>query len=1430
MRLGPVRVAVILIMSLAALVTGFGQAALGTRAGRQIVVAAAVAEANRALRGTVTVGGTDGSLLDGLVASDVRITGTDGRPLVRIGQLAVRYRLTDFLSGRVVLGEIELDSVQVDLERRAGERFNYQQVLRLGEGTGEGRAPLVAFRNARVRHLRVDIRTPDPSDSSGVVTRDLRVVRAELPYVRLSSPLQREAGIRLEFATLDAAFSAPRLTVLDANGAMEIVGDTIAVDFRTVRMAGTRSSMRGRFFSLSQRLKVDLSFDAREFRSDDILALFDWLPAGVTGRGQADVRSDPGDVLVVRARGLDLRFADGGMARGTFGMDIGPGERWAARGIDAQTRDFDLAYLEGVLGTVPMEGRLTGRTRANGPRDTVRVQLDWTFHDRRADSAATTLRGAGVVAFGVPGDIVFRDIQLDTARVALATVHAISPGVALRGFLDGRGALDGSWQNFTFRGRFAHRRDSLPVSYADGWVRLDLRSDTVGAWGDLRVDSLQWDVLRLDYPTVPFVGAMAGEITLGGRFDALRLDGVLAGPRGFVEGGATFVILSPHLGIHDLQSRFADLRVASLQTTLPGTALTGRLSGSYDTDTLRAPEADLALELERSTIGGSRVDGGSARLRIADSVLAVDSGRLALLGALFTGGGRLPLAGQGADSLVFAMRAEAVAVLQPLVEKLGVIGGIVGDTLGGTAEGDVTIHGSVTSPIVSWFVVLPELRMSGTRVLDARSTGRWTVDHADTLAAHLTIGEIRRGERVFTDVEGHLTGFGDSLHWRLEGDIGESAALRGGGTLNDGDEILVGFDSLTLAAAEDTWRLTAPATLNVTPRAVRFGAVRLATPDGRGVIALEGALPRAEPDSLAVRAEGVPLADLWALLQYDPRSASGELAGTLSVSGTGDAPVIVLGFSMRNAVFNEYRTPLIDGTLTYGNQRVTGQLSTWRTNTRIVEVNVDLPVDLAFRPLPQRRLPGQISVRARADSVDLALLSAVSPAIRQTEGRLTVDVGIEGTWDQPRLDGVFSVREGAATLPALGIRQRDLYAQLRLDRNVITVDSLSVRSGTGTASVTGQVTLEGLTRPVLDLEVRARDFRALDVPDFLTLVASGEVHLRGPVFGAVLTGTGTIPRGTVYFADIVEKNVVNLSDTLLAMDTVTARELRAGHLGPDFQNRFLDSLRIRDLALTMGSDVHLRSTEADVFLQGRVLVQKEADRYRLDGTLQTPRGTYQLTIGPTIRKQFTVQRGEVRYLGTPDLNATLDIDARHQLRGQRGENVNVFVHVGGTLLAPELKLTSDFQPPLTNEEIISYLVIGAPNVQSGSDVGRYGVEESISTLAAQVSGQLSSQLMGDLGVPLDYLEIRPQFGVSGVEATEIAVGRQISDRWFVKLNPRICSKQSFTAQNIGGSLEFRMSGEWSLLASADPVEVCSVSAAGVGRLQLGFDLLWEKRF
>src|SRR5438309_11632212 len=99
-------------------------------------------------------------------------------------------------------------------------------------------------------------------------------------------------------------------------------------------------------------------------------------------------------------------------------------------------------------------------------------------------------------------------------------------------------------------------------------------------------------------------------------------------------------------------------------------------------------------------------------------------------------------------------------------------------------------------------------------------------------------------------------------------------------------------------------------------------------------------------------------------------------------------------------------------------------------------------------------------------------------------------------------------------------------------------------------------------------------------------------------------------------------------------------------LGPEFQNVFLDSLRIDDLGLEMGNDVWLRSNEANIQLAGSARLTKRRNLYLVSGTLQAVRGTYRLKVGP-VSREFVVSLGTVRYFGTPDQDAALDIKATH---------------------------------------------------------------------------------------------------------------------------------------------------------------------------------------
>ncbi len=202
--------------------------------------------------------------------------------------------------------------------------------------------------------------------------------------------------------------------------------------------------------------------------------------------------------------------------------------------------------------------------------------------------------------------------------------------------------------------------------------------------------------------------------------------------------------------------------------------------------------------------------------------------------------------------------------------------------------------------------------------------------------------------------------------------------------------------------------------------------------------------------------------------------------------------------------------------------------------------------------------------------------------------------------------------------------------------------------------------------------------------------------------------------------------------------------MRRANLGSRLQNRFLDSLTVRSLQLAMGPGVFLRSTEANIQLAGQLTVNKVRREYRPVGTLDAVRGTYALKIGPVTR-DFTVDSGSVRYFGTPDLNAELNISARHVVRTVRtNEEIPVIARITGTLFNPKLTLESTVRPPIPETDLASYLMFGAP----ASDAGAAGQTAVQSALAA-FSSEFERFLISDLGVPIDYVEFQPGISAGG---------------------------------------------------------------------------------
>ncbi|KAB2832548.1 MAG: hypothetical protein F9K51_04930, partial [Candidatus Dadabacteria bacterium] len=151
---------------------------------------------------------------------------------------------------------------------------------------------------------------------------------------------------------------------------------------------------------------------------------------------------------------------------------------------------------------------------------------------------------------------------------------------------------------------------------------------------------------------------------------------------------------------------------------------------------------------------------------------------------------------------------------------------------------------------------------------------------------------------------------------------------------------------------------------------------------------------------------------------------------------------------------------------------------------------------------------------------------------------------------------------------------------------------------------------------------------------------------------------------------------------------------------------------------------------------------------RIAGTITTVRGTYE-----TLGKLFRIEEGTVNFTGSEKINPLLDITALYRVSG-----VMIYVNISGTAEKPVLKLTSN--PDMTETDIISYIVFGAPSDQIGS-----GDRASIQGVASGVAGGIAAaQLEKLLGSKLSLDVVSVGGGTSG---PQVEVGKYLTQNLYI---------------------------------------------------------------
>jgi hypothetical protein len=695
---------------------------------------------------------------------------------------------------------------------------------------------------------------------------------------------------------------------------------------------------------------------------------------------------------------------------------------------------------------------------------------------------------------------------------------------------------------------------------------------------------------------------------------------------------------------------------------------------------------------------------------------------------------------------------------------------VLGDTL---ASGSFTAVGTLSG-------TLERMRVAGGASGGNLQVGGWradalTGDHDLTFGGGaLPVAVVNATvEGVVTPTAGNFTEGALALRLTppgLDFDVnatrtdGGLVELVGTGVLPEEGQREVRIERARVDLVDDRWVLMSPAVIRWTGGGPAYvEGLELQAESSEGRVAVDGlVLPLADMDA-RIEIAATPIGDIQRFLGREVL-ADGVLWADGSVRGGEQDPLIDMTFRLDDGAIREMPLSRLTGTVAYsaGETRLSAQMIV--DSAGRLDIVAALPSTLRLGAAPSFELVDGVPLSGSitAENFALAPLLATLPQVRDVTGYASARVTLAGSADEPQVDGTFTLVGGGMRVPALNQTFAEATGDIAFDGRRMVFNDLRVRSD-GWMTVGGEIVLERITEPVLDLTIAFDAFQPMGVDDHPDAAVYGEVALAGEPASLTLTGAIEVADGYIVIPELgrpaFRPELVDMTRPA-ALDTLT--------FNPITETDIIGSLRIRDLDVDISTDTWFIAYQAQAQLAGNLVVNKTGENMPITGTLSGNRGQYTLIAGPVVRR-FDIISAQVRFRGESTPNPAIDITARRMVLDQVGRPLDVDVRITGTADAPTLALAGGAQGQIPESELLSFLMFGAASSTVGDDLpGDQLLGQTYFGGFLELVSLELEQALGGLG--LDILQVSfGQGNTFGVEAPTIVAGKQILPDVFLTL-------------------------------------------------------------
>ncbi|MBW2402655.1 MAG: translocation/assembly module TamB domain-containing protein [Deltaproteobacteria bacterium] len=384
----------------------------------------------------------------------------------------------------------------------------------------------------------------------------------------------------------------------------------------------------------------------------------------------------------------------------------------------------------------------------------------------------------------------------------------------------------------------------------------------------------------------------------------------------------------------------------------------------------------------------------------------------------------------------------------------------------------------------------------------------------------------------------------------------------------------------------------------------------------------------------------------------------------------------------------------------------------WNGGSTAISGKVPLVWD-SRHPVPVLAKRGDVHGRADFDRMPLQAVLAWMAGVVNVEGILQGSVTAQGPARDPSFVGSVELSDGRVNLRSVGQTLEDVTGRAIFDEDGVSITDLRATDTGGAAEVDGRVAFKELRLNRVDLVVQADTFPVRQEGSIMARL-DGSARMIAKFGDDGLEGELRLGKLEV---DIPEGS---------ATPQDLERHPEVFFIGETYEPVRRTSAYHVQLKIRSEDRLIIRSKDQGFYVEATAKLDTSmAEEFTVEGSVNLQRGSFQV-----FGKRFDIRSGSMVFDGDPEMDAKVDLVARHSLRGS---NDTVTVTVSGRLSDPTIEFKSSV-PTSSEAQVIALLVTGTTRQQRG-----------VNTSTAQASQDTSNFLTG-VAAGLFSASLQSQFG------------------------------------------------------------------------------------